>query len=203
MRPAWKGSPIITRTTSPGEAAISADTIKSHLRITGADQDSTIDLIAAAVAENLDGYSGYLQRALIEQSWTIGVEGPNRGGAIFLPLTPAASITAINYFDTSGEEQTAEVTDFRLTKSEDWAFVTPKPGKSWPQTEARPDAINIEYVCGYGAAEEDIPAPIRLAACLLAGHFYENRESTTSLELRELPMGVRAILEPYKLGYAG
>ena len=53
---------------------------------------------------------------------------------------------------------------------------------------------------GYGMAESSIPAPIRSAALLMIGHLYQNREAVTGYgaALQETPMGVEALLAPYR-----
>lgn len=202
MRPAWASEPIIRLKTAPA-SPVDADDVKSHLRITGTDQDTTLAALAKAAVAMLDGHKKILGRALQSQSWTISVSGANRGNAIFLPCPPFVSLTSIKYYDTDGAEQTATKEDFRVTNSDDWAFVQPKPGKIWPTTESRLDAITIEFICGYGDAFDDIPDDIQSAVRLLTGHFYENREATTAQDLKQLPIGVQALLAPYVLGYYG
>ena len=44
----------------------------------------------------------------------------------------------------------------------------------------------------------DVPGPLKLAIKLLVGHFYENREATTMLKIDELPLGIKALIEPYR-----
>lgn len=46
--------------------------------------------------------------------------------------------------------------------------------------------------------DDAIPPPIRHAALLLIGHFYENREATSDRTLTELPFAVRSLIAPYR-----
>ena len=47
----------------------------------------------------------------------------------------------------------------------------------WPDTYDRANAINIEFVCGYGDDAEDVPASLRAAMLLHIGDLYENRQT--------------------------
>ena len=50
-------------------------------------------------------------------------------------------------------------------------------GQSWPSLYPRDDAVQIEYVAGYGAAAS-VPQVFKQAILLLVGHWYANRESS-------------------------
>ena len=46
--------------------------------------------------------------------------------------------------------------------------------------------------------EEGVPAELKHAVLMLAGHLYGNREATADIEVREVPFGVREIVESYR-----
>lgn len=58
----------------------------------------------------------------------------------------------------------------------------------------------IEAYVGKPLAEFDpLPAAIRMAVLMLAGHFYENREaSLVGVTAGEVPFGVRDLVAPYR-----
>ena len=71
-----------------------------------------------------------------------------------------------------------------------------KYGQSWPGTALRPyNGICVSFAAGYGDDGYDVPQNVRQAISLLAGHYYENREATTSGQpVAELPLGVKSLL---------
>ena len=54
----------------------------------------------------------------------------------------------------------------------------------------------IGFTAGYGDWSA-VPADLRQAMLMLAANYYENRESMTSAA-RQIPMGISALLEPYR-----
>lgn len=51
----------------------------------------------------------------------------------------------------------------------------------------------------------DIPLyhDIKLAALMLIGHWYENREATTAINLKEVPLATNCLLEQYRVIQTG
>lgn len=48
-------------------------------------------------------------------------------------------------------------------------------------------------------AFEDSPAPLRLAVCMLAAHYYENREATIAgISINRIPLGYLDICAGYR-----
>ena len=46
-----------------------------------------------------------------------------------------------------------------------------------PRFTAIPEAVRIQFTCGYGDNPIDVPANIRAALAMDAAHLYENRET--------------------------
>ena len=202
--PAFIGEPIVTLVTKAAEEPVTLDEIKAHLRIEHDDEDVALEAIIEAARGHLDGYNGALRRALINQTWNVAVEDADGHARLFLPLAPVVSVSAIRYYPPDVETlATATLSDFRLIKGPDWAYLEPKPGKSWPSLDDRPDALQAEFITGYGDAGEDVPAPIRHAIKLIAGHLYENREYSTALKLAALPLSVEHLICGYRNGVYG
>lgn len=70
--------------------------------------------------------------------------------------------------------------------------------QAWPSTRDDFNTVKITYVAGYGEAGS-IPQPIRGAVSLLAAHLFENREASVMGSLSELPLGVEAMISPYRI----
>jgi len=181
---------------------------KAHCRIDHPDDDALITALIAAAEAHLDGYSGILGRALLEQTWEQkfwNFYECNRNGGAFpcvyklrLPVGIASSIVSIHYYDSDNVDQTVGSAVYQLMTDELGSYVSLKPLQTWPATYYREDAVTIQWKAGYGATAALVPAAIRHAMLLLVGHWYENRESVVIGETAiELPMAVKALLAPH------
>lgn len=199
----WCGEPIVTRETAPDELAVSVDDAKAALRIAHDDEDDFIEDLINLALDHLEGWRGALRRPLVTQSWRVAVPEADGNGRLFAPLAPVIALESIEYYAPgSATLSAATAGDFRLIKSPDWAYLEPLPGNSWPSLDDRPDALQAVFTCGYGGPD-DVPPAIRHAIKLLAGHFNENREEITALKLERLPLGVNALIGPYRNGVYG
>lgn len=106
------------------------------------------------------------------------------------------SIDAVNWTDHEGAERTMD--------SMYYALITSEAGKKgvwfcrdirWPSLIERPEVINITYTVGEGA-----PEMVQQAMLLLASHWYKNREAASvgTMEIREIPLSYRWLLDAYK-----
>ncbi len=94
-----------------------------------------------------------------------------------LGLPNVQSITSITYTDSTGTVNTLPDTVYSLQGESQWHWrVVLQKGQEWPTTGLqRGNAIDILFACGYGAAETDIPEPIRQAIILHVSNRYESR----------------------------
>lgn len=183
-------------TSPPAGPLIALSDAKAQLRVDHTDDDTVIAGLVDAAAGYLDAEHGILGRALLTQTWTLTL--PRFGETIDLPLPPVQSVTEVTYFDTDGVQQTVPVQDYRLVAGPDSAVVELTDGASWPSAASRSDAVSVAFVTGYGTATE-IPAPIRQAAMLLVGTWYEHREAATMKSFGEMPVGPRMLLAPFRV----
>lgn len=122
---------------------------------------------------------------------------------IELPNGPVRSIESVKYTDTNGVEVTLATDQYRLSTSSSMAILRPAYGVSWPSVRCEADAVRVRYTAGYAADDspaQDVPEPIRQAMHLCISHFYANRDAVDVDSLMELPLGVRALLAPYRQG---
>jgi uncharacterized phiE125 gp8 family phage protein len=182
------------RTIAPAETPVSLAEAKAHLRVEHSDDDALITGLIAAATDHLDGWSGVLGRCLVTQTWRQDFAG--FADCLRLPLGPVASITSVTYLDGDNAEQTLPDTDYQLLTDALGALVALAPGRSWPATCARPDAVSVTFVAG--SAADDVPPALKVAIMLLVGHWYERREAIDGNTLAELPFSVSALIAPYR-----
>lgn len=179
---------------TPADPVVTLAEAKRHLRVDHNDDDLHIDSLILATTAWIDGADGWLGRALGEQEWQLSVSAfPLRD--LKLPLAPLISVESVSYTDTSGSEITFD--NFRVVGAGTTGpgSIVPSFGYSWPMTGSEPDAVRVAFTAGYGS----VPAPIRHAILLMVGHYYESREAVTTEKPDILPLGVDALLMPYRI----
>lgn len=184
------------RTINPSVLPLSVDELKGQTRVDWADDDALIERLISAAVSHLDGYSGILGRAIINQTWKI--EADDFCETMRLPVGDASSVTSIKYYDTDNAQQTASNSLYGLFTDSLGPFIELKTGQSWPSVYDRRDAVEIIWVSGYGAASTAVPEAIRHGIALLASHWYENRAAVAEGGWNELPFAVKALLGPFR-----
>ncbi len=188
---------ILRQKTGPAFPVVSDADAKAWLRVTSSAEDGLIAGLVEAATSYLDGADGVLGRVLVSRSWEmVTADFPD-----VIPLAPVTSITSIAYLDDDGATQTVAPENYRLIASDDHAVIELVDGASWPTPASRSDAVTVEFVAGYGDVN-DVPPPICTAVKMLTGLWYENRLAATDKSFSELPFGVRALLQPYRVGRA-
>ncbi|WP_368911603.1 head-tail connector protein [Taklimakanibacter deserti] len=190
--------PVLVTPPAADKPLVSLADAKKHLRVDHVDDDGYIEGVIAAATAWLDGYSGVLGRALIDQTWRLNMDcWP--ACRIRLPLAPVSAITSIKYYDGADAQQTLSATNYSLVEdalspAAQWAF-----NASLPALHERPDAIEVLFVAGYGATASDVPRAIRHAALMLIAHLYENRETVlVGTNAQTLPFAVDALIAPFR-----
>lgn len=193
--------PILSRVTAPAVKPISVAEIKEHATIDDSDRDTVLDLYIDAAIAHVDAL-GVLGKAMITQTWDQAQARPS--GPVRLAIPPAQSLVEVRYYDPADAEQTATLSHFRLIKGGDVAIVEPVPGKSWPTTAARPDAVTIRYVAGYGGAASDVPASVRVALLQLAAMMYdEGKPVVIGAPINALPIGFAELIALERCAWYG
>jgi uncharacterized phiE125 gp8 family phage protein len=188
----------IRRLVAPAEAVVSLAEAKAHLRVEHADEDAYIQSLVNAATSHLDGWSGTLGRALVEQTWEVTLDA-FPVGAIHLPLGDVIAVVSVVYDDTAGDEQTVPPTDYVLDNRSLDGWVVPVSGVSWPDTLDAVNAVRVRYTAGYGAASA-VPAAIKHAILMLVAHWYANREAVNVGNIiTAFPMAVDALTHPFRV----
>jgi len=160
----------------------------SKARADGAGMDAEIELEVRGIAAQAEHEIG---RALTEQTWRVTLDAfPN---AIKLPMAaPLIAVEHVKYRDADGALQTLPSADYLVLESRVPANVVPAPGKSWPVAASHPEAVEVQYRCGYGADHTAVPAAIQ---SYILGR----------IELMYLPAGSKSgeylsgLLDPFKV----
>jgi uncharacterized phiE125 gp8 family phage protein len=180
------------RVTAPATALITLAEVKQYLRIEEDEiaEDLLLGSLILSATNTLDGYSGLLGRALVDQQWRQRFSDFPEGDLLPLPLGTVRTPPVVTYRDTLGGEQS--FTAFHLVTTALGPAIELQDGATWPQTATRPDAVTVTWTAGYGPAPADVPEIFRTAALQLIAHWYGTRETVNVGNIvTEVPWGLR------------
>jgi len=188
---------VLTMTVAPDPLLTLAEA-KAHLEYVDSDRDSYITALIAAVTEMIDGPEGMLGKAVGEQIWTYALRYVPTG-IINIPLVPVKALRSVAYFDADNAEQEINVNQFRLVANEDFAYLEPVEGFTWPVMYDRGDAVTFELQLGMA----EVPAGIKHAALLMLSNWFENREAVSDKAMMPVPFAVDTLLNRWRIGWLG
>lgn len=205
---------VVPATAEPVTLAQAAE----HLRIDAYGSPATypeemlIEALITAAREYVEHASG-----LTLAPQTIEITGRSFSGlcryegddAIELRTAPVRGIDSVTYVDTAGATQTLSSDSYLLDDTSDLPTLHLAYGASgWPSARDQAAAVRIRFTAGYDAEGGSptvavLPMALRAAILLMVGHLYENREQTAAgQEVREIPLGITALIERWKLRIA-
>lgn len=202
----------LTLVTAPVSDPVTLAEAKAHCRLTNDVQNGLLAGYLMAARQYAETYT---RRAFVTQTWdyTIDDDWPqavdrdvrSTRDRILLPKAPAQSVSALTYFDTSGIEQTLATDQYRVLNTNQErgeAYVDPAYGIVWPAVRRQSQAITVRFVCGYDPVLNPFPEPIRQAILMLAGHWFEVRETVNIGNITtDIPFATEALLFPYRIFY--
>jgi uncharacterized phiE125 gp8 family phage protein len=149
------------RIIEPAAPAVSLAAARTAARV-DLNDDGTSPLdgdLALAIATYTAEAEHETGRAVIEQTWRVTLDSfPD---AIELARPPLISVDHVKFYDTDGARQTLDPQDYLLDAESEPGYLVPAPGKAWPATAARINAVEVQCRCGYGADDSAVPAPVQ------------------------------------------
>jgi len=133
------------------------------------------------------------------------------GSPIELPRGPVTAVTTsdgyaynmprVRYYDTNGTQRTLVLgTDYEHDLDSNPPRLQLPPMMYWPLTlPGKSNAVEVDFVVGYGTAAVQTPPLMRQAILMLVAHWYEHREAVGSFG-SEVPLAVDSILRIYQMG---
>lgn len=175
---------IVTGSADP----VTTSELKSHLRIDLDDEDTDLGYYITTARQIFEDKTkiqlGYRTMYLYVDYWQ---------SFYWLPRHPLASVTSIAYLDTAGDSQTVSSSLYTVDTKHKPGLVTFKEAFTYPSLcEDCANRITVTYVAGY-ATSSLVPEQWKTAIKLLAGHFYNNRETAIEKQLHNLPYGFETI----------
>jgi uncharacterized phiE125 gp8 family phage protein len=177
--------------TPPAVEPVSIATLKLHLRLDTSTEDALLAVYLAAARRTCEQIS---RRAFITQTLAVLFDAwPMESGIIEIPRPPLQSVASLIWKDKDGTPNS--FTDYILDINSTPGRLSLGYAKVWPGKPLYPvGAIQIQFNCGYGATiDVSVPEQYRTAVMLLAAYWYEQRMSVASLQLAEVPFGVKTL----------
>lgn len=178
--------------TPPASAPVTLPEAKLHLRIEGDDEDTLITALIDAAVAHIDGWSGILGRAIVEQTWRQDFDG--FGCPMRLPLHPVIDIVSITARNDQGQITTIADSNYLLRTDAQGDYVHWDADYSYSDTLHDSAAVSVTFNAGY----ETVPAAIKAAILLMVGNWYRYRSADVETGVATLPMGATALLAPYR-----
>ncbi len=175
---------------------------KAHLRVDFDDDNDLIEAYIEAAVDFVDGYGGYLGRALIDQTWDYYLDAFPGTDPIEIPLPPL--IEVIGVFYQSGGEQEFSSSSYTVDPTGEPGRISLLSGGSWPTAETVSNAVRIRFRAGYldqgvSPPVESVPGTIKAAILLHIGDLYANRETVVvGQTITKIPRSVDALLSRHK-----
>jgi len=192
----------LTLVAAPAEEPLTTAELKAWLRQDHSADDALIAGLgvgARALVEKLSG------RQLVTATWKLTLDRfPYPGGWEFLeapslfpdphtirmPKAPLASVTWVKYYDLGSNFLTLDASVYDVSAATDPGRIFLAMNKVWPVTRLRPEAVQVQFVAGYGDAG-DVPEEVKIAIKMTVAHWYENRGEA---DMTDLPMGAKSLL---------
>ncbi len=170
-----------------------ADDLRAQVRVDDVGENSLLMAQAMAAQMHIERVTG---RRLTERTATATVEA----WAVYRLMAAPCTVTAVGYTDAVGAPAVLPETDWVVRPwGGDMALLRLAVGASAP-TLGDDGVISVTATLGY--AENDCPEPLRLAALLLTGHWYRNREAVVvGVASAVLPKAVDELIAPYRVSW--
>jgi uncharacterized phiE125 gp8 family phage protein len=165
----------LTLINPPDVEPVTLAEMRAQCRV-DADDASENALLAIYITAARMAAEHELQRALIWQTWELRIDAFPIA-EIALGKATAASITGVQYVDAAGALQAMSPELYALDASTAPGWLLPADGTSWPATDDVANAVRVQFVAGYGATAESVPANVRAWIMVTAATLYAQREA--------------------------
>ena len=181
----------------PAAEPITLANIKTKMGIATGDTaaDTQIGWMIPAARRWVEQRTG---RKLITQTWKLYLdEFPD---VIQLPFGVVSSVTHVKYTAPDGTVTTLAAANYQTDLVSEPARIAPSYAATcWPGVRGQTfNAVEVQFICGYGAAGSNVPDDIIEALYRIVGHWLNNQVSLEQgVTITRVPFAVEQMLVPY------
>lgn len=154
--------------TGPTVEPITLEEAMAHLKADPAESGGLVSTLISMAREMCEQQTG---RALAPQTWRKTLD--DFPEAIRLDFPPIVSVTHVKYYDDDGVQQTLAGDSYQLDAETEPGWIVPAADYSWPTTQARANAVEVVYTCGY-ATPDAVPESLKQWMLLTMRATYDN-----------------------------
>ncbi|MBB3034050.1 head-tail connector protein [Alteriqipengyuania lutimaris] len=175
-----------------GDAILSLDACKAHLRVSHDAEDDLIRALRDAAIEYVELYCGVKLGPVTGLTWRAQALPSFASASIDLAVRPVTAVTAMEWLGDEGSEVSADPGAFRFSEAGE---LRPIVGGQWP-SDVGCDVV-VTFDAGY--AEGEAPPALLSAVRLMLGHLYMNREAVVTTGAGGVvPFGVSHLCTPFR-----
>jgi len=178
--------------TAPTEEPVSLQEIRQQLGISDISDTSRDAIISTRITSARRWSEQHTRRAFVTQTW---IYYAPCFADYFDLKADLQSVVSVKYIDPAGVLQTLAPADYLVDTVSSRLY--PAYNTPWPAIRLQPNAIQIEYISGYGLAV-DVPEEIKSAIKFTVGHWENYQNSIEGAQLiRTIPYAVTQLLSPH------
>jgi len=142
--------------TPPVALAVSLDEARVTARLDGTEADVELIRVIGQHTRDAEHETG---RALVQQTYRLTLD--EFPAAFVLEYPPILTVEHIKFYDAAGVRQTLHPDDYLVDNESEPGEIVPAPGRAWPATQGRINAVEVQYSCGYGVDDSTVPDEIK------------------------------------------
>lgn len=96
-------------------------------------------------------------------------------------------------------KDTAPAGDFLYDRESEPGRVFPFEDQVWPRVMLVPNSVQVYFEAGYGSDPCNVPARAKVLILQLLGNWYENRETVTAADLKQIPTQFEYLVQSLKI----
>lgn len=167
---------------------ISTSDLKDHLRVTSSDEDTLVNSYRTAACQFVENYCN---TRLTSQSVYFYAQAFGAIGEF--QIGPVISVSAVEYKTSkTGSYITLDSANYYVEKARVPALIKFMTAPSTDGDALAP--IRVTATCGYATT----PEPLVHAVRLLVAHYFENRQAAEVGNIKEIPLGIKSLLNTYR-----
>lgn len=185
--------------TAPASEPVTAAEVKNYAKIdSGVTTDDTlIDALITAARLRCEQYT---RRALINQTWDLGLDYVPTCDFIELPKAPLSSVTSVTSYVDGDTATVFSASNYNVNTWSQPGKIILRHDAVWPDGELRTsNPMVIRFVAGYGASASNVPAALRAAILQMVLAWYENRGDEAQSDAMAIPAAAKALMNPYRV----